>query len=232
MKVHPLEIKNKAKSLRSQGKTYQDIINELDLRIPKSTLSYWLRGVILSPESERVLSIKINEKLKYARSLAINTKKQRQRDYLNLLDKTNLPISENICNIDSAKIALAMLCLGEASKSTSKSGFYLGSSDKKIIILFINLLRRCFSINSSKFRFTIQCRADQKVELLEEYWREVVGVSTGQFYKPRADPRSVGKPTLKKDYMGVLRVDYIDRKIQLELESLAKMLYNQVLYWK
>jgi len=232
MRVYPNVIKNKAREFRSQGKTSQEINDDLNLAVPKSTMSYWFRDIVLSPESKLVLSRKINDKLNFARSMAVKTKKHKRNEYLKLLDSKNLPISGKVDDIDSAKIALAMLCLGEASKSTSKSGFYLGSSDRKIIILFIKLLRHCFSIDSSKFRFTVQCRADQDANKLEKYWREVVGVANGQFYKTRFDPRSIGKPTLNKEYMGVLRVDYIDKKLQFELESLAKMLYNQVLDWK
>jgi hypothetical protein len=56
----------------------------------------------------------------------------------------------------------------------------------------------------------------------------VVMVPFGQFYKTRIDARSIGKPTKKVGYKGVLKVDYMDTKVQLELESLASMIYNQL----
>ena len=48
------------------------------------------------------------------------------------------------------------------------------------------------------------------------------------FYKPLVDPRTKGKPTKKSNYRGVLKVDYFSTRVQLELESLADLVYNQV----
>jgi hypothetical protein len=48
------------------------------------------------------------------------------------------------------------------------------------------------------------------------------------FYKTQIDPRTIGKPTRKIGYKGVLRVDYFDTKVQLDLESLADLVYNQL----
>ena len=79
-----------------------------------------------------------------------------------------------------------------------------------------------------KFRCTVMCRADQNIKELEKYWQEKSGIPKEQFYKTRIDARSIGKPTKKVGYKGVLKVDYMDTKIQLELESLADLLYNQL----
>lgn len=217
----------KAKKLRLEGKTYSEINGELGLIIPKSTYSYWFKELELSLEVQEKLSINVANKLTIARKKAVEVNKIKRNKFLKSLDEINEPISKKIKDKDTAKIALAMLCLGEASKYGSGSVFYLGSSSSKIIVIFIKLLKSCFSIDSSKFRFTVQCRADQNVEELESYWRRVTGVKEGQFYKTRIDPRTIGKPTKKEEYKGVLKVDYMDTKVQLELESLANLLYNQ-----
>ncbi|MFZ3068704.1 MAG: hypothetical protein WA052_00085 [Microgenomates group bacterium] len=217
----------KAKELRLNGRTYGEISRELNKIIPKSTFSYWFRGLVLSSDVQEKLSENIAEKLNIARIKAVKVNKEKRSVFLKSLDQENEPVSRKLKELDTAKIALSMLCLGEASKYGSGAAFYLGSSNPKIIILFVKLLKRCFPIDFSKFRFTVQCRADQDVEELERYWRKVVGVAGGQFYKTRIDPRSSGKPTEKVDYKGVLRVDYLDTKVQLELESLANLLYNQ-----
>lgn len=217
----------KVVALRKTGKTYQEINDELGMKIPKSTFSSWFKELVLSPSSQRKLSMNISNKLAIARIKAVEANKTIRDNFRCSIKDINTPICKRISDPEVAKIALSMLCLGEASKSTSSSGFYLGNSDPRIVILFIKLLKCCFKTNDSKFRFTIQCRADQDTELLEEYWRKILGVEKGQFYKARIDPRTVGKPTQNNNYKGVLRVDYIDKKVQLELESLADLLYNQ-----
>lgn len=122
-----------------------------------------------------------------------------------------------------------MLCLGEARKYNSKtSSFYLGSSDPKIIIIFLAFLKICFDFKLEKVRCTVQCRADQNIEELEKYWMGITKIPKSLFYKAQIDPRTIGKPTKKIDYKGVLRVNYLDTKVQLELESLSKLLYNKL----
>ena len=48
------------------------------------------------------------------------------------------------------------------------------------------------------------------------------------FYKAIIDPRTIRKPTKKVDCKGVLKVDHLETKVQLELESLSELIYNRV----
>ena len=50
------------------------------------------------------------------------------------------------------------------------------------------------------------------------------------FYPTRVDSRTVGKPTLKSNYKGVLKINYFDTRVQLELEALADLVYNKLLH--
>lgn len=123
-----------------------------------------------------------------------------------------------------------MLCLGEASRySTGGGRFSLGSSDPRIIVTLLELLKTCFNIDWKKIGGTVQCRTDQNTANLERYWRKITGIPKSLFYKPLIDPRTRGKPTKKKNYKGVLRIDYFDTKLQLELESLTELVYNNLL---
>lgn len=63
--------------------------------------------------------------------------------------------------------------------------------------------------------------------MLEKFWIDVSDIPKRLFYKTRIDPRTIGKQTKKTDYKGVLKVDYFDTKVQIELEILAQLLYNQ-----
>ncbi len=228
MRRYAVEFIVEAKKLRMRGKTYSEINSILKTQTPKSTLREWFRNVPL-PKNYRDKITQLNkDHLNKVRIKAVETNKIRRRMFINSLDIINRPISKKIMDKDTSKIALAMLCLGEASKSGSGSAFSLGSANSKIITLFLVLLKRCFEIDRRKFRCTVQCRADQNTENLEKYWQKLTGIPLDQFYKPRIDSRTIGKPTLKKDYKGVLKVDYFDSKIQLELESLANLVYNTV----
>jgi hypothetical protein len=43
--AHPKEIKYKVQALRKEGKTYPEIMTQLNIELPKSTLSDWCKNV-------------------------------------------------------------------------------------------------------------------------------------------------------------------------------------------
>lgn len=177
---------------------------------------------------EKITQLNI-QNLGLARATALTIRSIKKKEFIEKITRINSPISQRVKDKDIAKIVLAILCLGEASKSTRGNVFCLGNTDPKIIKLFLNLMKICFpDFSSKKIRCTIQCRADQNQVELEKYWLKVTEIPKENFYKTRTDPRSIGKPTLRKGYMGVLKIDYLDNKKQLELESLADLIYNQL----
>src|SRR3989344_4055462 len=201
----PRYLKNfigKTKELRRQGKTYSEIKAILKTNIPKSTLSSWFKDIR-----------KPKQYLEKVRLL---------KEY----EARNLGLSKKILETDIAKIALAMLWLGEGFKT--RGSFGIGSSDSRIINLFLFLLKKCYSFDIKRIRITLQCRADQNIIELEKYWMNIINIPKEFFYKARVDPRTIGKPSIDKDYKGVLRVDYFDVKIQDEIATLVNMLYNQI----
>lgn len=120
------------------------------------------------------------------------------------------------------KIVLAILYIAEGHKNRSSVVF--GNSDPEIIRMFMKLMRSTYEIDESKFRITVQCRADQDPKVLKVFWSEVTKVTHKQFYKPQIDKRTVHKPTKKKDYKGVCRIDYFSAIINQELKYIARNL--------
>lgn len=226
---HSSELIKKIKVLRHKGKTYGEINNLLKINLAKSTLHWICRNTSLPKTyTEKITKLNI-QNLGIARATAAIVRKIKKDELLRQLRLTNLPIAKKINDKNTAKIALAMLCLGEASKSHRGSVFCLGNTDHRIIELFLRLLDICFDdFDINKIRCTIMCRADQNINSLEKYWLNITKIPKTQFYKTTIDPRTIGKPTKQKEYKGVLRVDYFDFKTQLDLESLAQLTYNEV----
>ncbi len=230
MQRYPQSVIIQAQQLRSSGKTYFEIKQELGMLIPKSTLSGWCTKVKLPPNYQEKIKQLSSQNLHRGRLLALVSNKIKREKFFQESSKINLPISLKVHDRNVAKIALSMLCLGEATKSKGGAkSLSLGNSDPRIVKLFIVLLKKCFdSFSTEKVRCTVQCRADQNIEELENFWISTTGIPKRLFYKARIDPRTIGKPTKKKNYKGVLRVDYFDSKIWHELETLADLVYNQV----
>lgn len=222
MKIDNISLRTKAISLRKRGKTYGEINNILHKFVPKSTLSYWCKNIILSSSQQENIKKHILKNIIAGQKIAVSVNKQKREKYLQSVEDRIKHLENVIKNKDVAKIALSMIYLGEGAKN-HRAALMIGNSDPAIISLFLRLLRYCYNIDEVKFRCTVQCRADQNIKELERFWSKVTKISPKQFYKARIDPRTVGKPSKKPDYKGVCRIDYFSADIYTELMKIAKI---------
>ena len=215
------DLKERAIDLRLKGNTYSDINKKVKRAIPKGTLSEWFKHLHFTKAQKHLLQQNVDIKLIKAQHKAHLINKRRQIKYLRGLRDKNLHLM-SFLNTDVQKLLLCILYLGEGAKTKSTKHLSLGSSSSKIIQLYMSLLSKCFSIDRSKFRIRIQCRADQDIKNLERYWHRITNIPRKQFYPTYVDKRTINKPTIKKDYKGVCALMYFDRSIQFELEFLAE----------
>lgn len=215
-------LKPKILELRQQGLSYSQIKASLGVNIPQSTLSSWCSGVSLSPEAQAVLRKRMSGD-PYRVAMVKLLAKERRQARRDVIKNENMDLKMLLDENEVAKVALVMLYLGEGSK-TDKGCVYFANSNPGIIRLFLKMFLSVYQADISKFRITVQCRADQNTSELEEYWEAVIGIADIRFYKTKIDPRTVGIPTKKSNYMGVCRIDYFDAKIQLELLTLGDYL--------
>ena len=172
-------LRDEATHLRKRGKTYGDIHKLLDRKIPKSTLNYWFKNLKLSESQRILLEKRVNSKIKKARFIAVKVNKIRRQNYLASIEKRIQHLGILIQNTDVAKIAVAMLYFGEGGKNRH-GALMFGNSDPRMISLFLRLLRNCYQIDESKFRCTLQCRADQNIKRLEKYWLSITKIPKKQ----------------------------------------------------
>lgn len=207
--------------LRHQGRTREEINKLLSLEISKSTFSYWTRNLPLSSRAKQTLALRRIRNLKHAQKAARIQKLKQSEEKRALARTCNLPLLTVIEIPETAKIALALLYYAEGTKSGNVT---FGNSDPEVIAFFLKLFRKCYQVDETKFRCTLQCRADQHIQNLEMFWCKVTQIPLTQFYGARIDPRSIGKPSTKPDYRGVCRVDYFDSSIFTDLLETGKLL--------
>ena len=223
--MNKIELRKKATILRKQGKTYSEIQEELKKQIPKSTLSYWCRNIVLPKEYQEKIQKIILSNAKKGREVALIVNKIKRRKYLKSITDRNEHLAKVFKNRNVEKIALAMLYLGEGSKH-QRGSLMLGNTNPFIISLYMCLLRSCYNIDERKFRCTLQCRADQNIKKLEKFWSYVTKIPLSQFYKARIDPRTIGKPSQKLDYKGVCRIDYFSAELFIEIKKIPNIIYK------
>ena len=212
-----------ATKLRMKGKTYSEICTLLGQTIPQSTLSYWFRGVQLSHRAIQRREKTVQIMLHKARYAALKTKRNMQVAYLESVQTRNLHLGKLVPNRDIAKIILAMLYLGEGAKNSRRASVMLGSADPRIILTFLSLMRYCYPIIESKFRCTVQCRADHDTKQLERFWQQTTQIPHAQFYRTRIDPRTIGIPSKKLDYKGVCRIEYLSADVFHDFLAIAEI---------
>ncbi len=216
-------IKNKIIELRKLGLTFSEIVEKIGVKIPKSTISLWTKGVLLSEIQNKRISEKARKGLLKARNKAVIINRESRKKYLDEIYKKNLILKKVLENKNTAKVALAVLYLAEGGKKR-RGSLVFGNSDPRIVKLFMKLLNEVYSVDPEKIRCTVQCRADQKDSKLEDYWSEITGVSKRLFYETRIDPRTIGRKTVKEGYRGVCRIDVLSAKIFNELMVLGNII--------
>ncbi len=218
------EVREEARRLRREGWS----LNEIAARLgpPKNTLTLWVRGIELTSEQRtrlydrdvasngrtRALAMEAHRKARQARITASKTRAEAFLDALDDLHAAN-------------HISAAMLYLAEGAKGEGAFGF--ANSNPQVIRYWLYLLRTSFSIDESKFRIQIMCRADQDVEELLKYWKNVTGIE--RHIRGTVDRRTEGKPTKRTNYRGVCKILYHDISMRRYLDALAQSLMDRAL---
>lgn len=221
------KLKEKARALREQGKTYSEIKRELGVEIPKSTLSDWCAAIKLPACYQDKIAKLVSKNREKSRAIALVVKKEKRNQFLKGLIDNNFCLIKKLADKGVLKIILAIIYSCEGSKWHSHSGLLLGNSDPALLRFYIKLLKICYPnvINDEVFRCRVSYRADQDINELNAFWSKELGVPLHHFYKSKPDPRTIGKPTKKKDYKGVCVITSRGSEIQLELEAIAKILF-------
>ncbi len=212
------EIKNRADNLRSQGKTYREIM--LSLNIPKSTLSTWL--------GKKYIGIFTREKqlkhLAATRPLAAAAVKQR-------IENQNRLITEKVAseikrfplkNVGLQKSVLASLYWAEGSKSGS--GLKFANTDPDLHRLFITLLRKCFKPDESKFRVHVYVHYYHHINECKKFWSDLLGVSQKQFWKVYVKKRNKTRH-FRKNFRGICFLYHTDSRLRKEIMEIAHQLH-------
>jgi len=218
-------LKPKAIKLRKAGKTYSEIRKALGEPISKSTLSHWFRDMYLTKLQQERISKQVFRNIQKAQAKAWMINKAKRERYIQEVRERVSHLANELRRKDSAKIALAMLYLGEGGK-TMKGSLMFGNANPFVVQLFLSLLRYCYDVDETKFRCTVQCRADQDVKSLEGFWSRTTKIPSLQFYKARVDPRTIGLPSKNSDYKGVCRIDYFSGDIFMELKQITTVIFE------
>lgn len=192
--------KIKAISLRMQGFSYSEIMNEVP--VPRSTLSGWLRHIRLTNDQENLLSSNLEKKKRIARSKASvsNRKRRENREFLtkeNAIKKYNQFYQER-----DFVIGLA-LYWAEGTKKDVTCSFI--NSDPEMVSFMYRWMVRYLGVSPESIRVRLFIHLPYKDENLELFWANLLGVSEYSMQKTiyKETPHLVKKNPL---YKGCVRI--------------------------
>ena len=116
---------------------------------------------------------------------------------------------------EQLKIIASMLYWAEGVKRGSEFVDFV-NSDVKMILLFLQSLRKVYRINESKLRVLLYCYKNQNPDELIGYWSEILSINRDQFTKPyireNYDPKNIGRMKY-----GVIHLRYYDKKLLMQI---------------
>lgn len=178
-----LILKEKAVKMRKEGRSYNEILQEV--LVSKSTLSLWLRSVGLSKMQKQRLTDKKRNSIERGWKAwnDIRVKKVRAIKEAAIAEINDMRIDRN-----TLLIIGAMLYWGEGAKEKEYrpgQGIIFSNSDKYMIKLFAKCLRDIFHVQKNDISYDICIHENykQRSEEIVAYWKAELDEFTNNFGK-------------------------------------------------
>lgn len=219
--AHVHILKDKTRKMRSRGASFNAITAALNL--PKSTIRYWCRNIILSEYQQQKLharqklgGIRAAEKRRRVRiTLTKNLLKEGKNEIGNATKKEKL-------------IAGAALYWAEGyRKGDGEFGFT--NSDPQMIKFIIRWLQKICGVGKERIflRVCINAIHENRIKSITEFWSKTTGIPSTQFTRPTfINVKTRKSYANQKEYFGTLRVKVrnstnLRRKIMGWIQGLA-----------
>ncbi len=177
--------KRKVVELRKEGKSYSEI--RKIIRVSKSSLSLWLRDVVLTDEQITGLKMKkVRAVEKYKKSMRKRRKDRLNGYYRNQIKKW-IPLSKR-----EKYIAGLFLYWGEGNK-VSTNTINISNTDPSVIRFAVYWIEKCLRIPEKEIYIKLHLYSDMNVEKETQFWSKTLGINRKRFTRPHI------KQSLRKD---------------------------------
>jgi DNA-binding transcriptional ArsR family regulator len=166
-----VQLKNMAVRLRKSGLSYAEIIN--DIKVPKSTLSYWLRNIPLDDRGQALLKSRLVDKQKRGRfstSIALRARKV-------FKEKIAFDAAEKEFNV-LCKESLFMTGIALYWSTGGRKGnhFQFVNSDPDMIPFMIMWAGKYLKVSKRDISFRIFIREAYMTENIINFWVRTLSI--------------------------------------------------------
>ncbi len=214
-----LEEKEKAIKLREIGYSLKEISGNLN--VAKSSVSLWVRDIVLSSTAQK----RLLSKIKLGQYNAAEKKKKATRVLNEQLLRENAEYLQLISLPDEAeKLLCAMIYWCEGAKNY-KDGVAFTNSDPKLVRLFIDLFVKHFQADRSKIVARLHLHEYHHISLQHKFWSRMLNIPLQQFRKPYMKPHT--KKRIRDGYSGCIALRYHNSIMARKLLYLAQAYLNK-----
>lgn len=214
-----LEERNNARKLRLQGSSIKQISKQLN--VAKSSVSFWVRDIILSDDQKKELSVKGIKKEVIERRRITRLANENKRRQI-IIDSA----AAEIKNISKRELWLIGVMLYWAEGGKTQSVVRFSNSDPNMIKIIMVFFRRICNVPEEKFRGHIHIHPHLDYYAAEKHWSLITKIPLTQFYKTYRKMNVASKN--KKDNLPLGTMDvYICRKeLLLKIKGWASAIFK------
>lgn len=214
--AYPIEIKEKAVSLRKRGYSIKEVAKILS--ISKSTSSGWLSNISLNPTAIRRLQERRIYGQEKARQIAFRKRDARETTRI---DKARKVVAKIPKNMDIYTLIAAILFWTEGSKDQGVS-LRFTNSDPKMVKLFITALKESCDFHWHKLKAKLHLHNYHDPAKQTELWSGITGIPKVNFLRPYLKPHTAIRK--RNNYPGCIMIYYYDT----ELNRLLTAIYRAI----
>lgn len=182
--------------MRKRGLSYGEISKKTGLS--KSTLSFWLKNILLKPEQKKRLYTKQIEILSRGPQ---SQKERREREIEKIIKIAGEEIKKTLSE-ETFKMFGAALYWAEGGKTKS---FEITNSDPFLIAFMIYWFENFFATPPTKLKAHLNIHSQQNEKEIKRFWSDLTKIPIENFGKTFIKPASTG---FKKNnlYYGTIKV--------------------------
>jgi len=171
-------------NLRKAGQSYLQISQAL--KVPKSTLSYWLENIKISKQAQEKIS-----KRAYSKSVEALIKRNKNQTVVAGLKAQDIlkKSAEEAKKLATDKLFVAGVSLywAEGYKKGAYGSKYKGvdftNSDPEMIKVMMNFFRKICKIKENKFRLLLMAHPNINIKKTISFWSNITKLPRSQFTK-------------------------------------------------
>ena len=177
------KLKSEAVNLRKKGYSYNEIRKEI--KVSKSTLSIWLKSVLLKPEFQKRLYTKQIEMLSRGSQSQKERRSRTVAEIIRIAEREiKLPLSVNVI-----KLMGAALYWAEGSKGRQ---VVVTNSDPRLIVFMIRWIETVFKIKPELLKARLNIYSQQDERQIIKFWSELTKIPVKNFGKTFIKPANKG----------------------------------------